>query len=115
MSLNKFIGFIFLGTTLAVGFGSVGCTKKGDKVSEVKELKTETLKKGEGTEAKAGDTVTVHYTGMFMDGKKFDSSLDRGQPFVFKLGQGQVIPGWDQGLVGMKVGEKRKLTIPPDL
>jgi FKBP-type peptidyl-prolyl cis-trans isomerase len=70
---------------------------------------------GTGREAKSGDTVRVHYTGTLMNGKKFDSSRDRGDPFEFKLGEGKVIKGWDQGVVGMKVGGKRKLTIPSDL
>ncbi len=70
---------------------------------------------GKGREAKTGDTVRVHYTGTLMSGKKFDSSRDRDDPFEFKLGAGSVIKGWDQGVVGMKVGGKRKLTIPWDL
>jgi len=70
---------------------------------------------GTGREAKTGDTVKVHYTGTLMNGKKFDSSRDRGEPFEFTLGQGSVIKGWDQGVVGMKVGGKRKLVIPFDL
>ena len=70
---------------------------------------------GNGAEAKAGNTVEVHYTGTFKDGKKFDSSVDRGRPFSFKLGAGQVIKGWDEGVAGMKVGGKRKLTIPSEL
>lgn len=70
---------------------------------------------GTGAEAKAGQRVSVHYTGWLTDGKKFDSSKDRGTPFQFKLGAGQVIKGWDQGVAGMKVGGKRKLTIPSDL
>lgn len=78
-------------------------------------FKTEILKEGSGLGAKTGDTIVVHYTGTLTDGKKFDSSLDRGQPFSFKLGAGLVIQGWDNGLLGMKVGEKRKLTIPPEL
>jgi FKBP-type peptidyl-prolyl cis-trans isomerase len=78
-------------------------------------VKIETLTPGTGDESKNGDTVSVHYTGTLTDGKKFDSSHDRGQPFEVTLGQGRVIKGWEQGLLGMKVGEKRRLTIPPDL
>jgi FKBP-type peptidyl-prolyl cis-trans isomerase FkpA len=73
------------------------------------------LKKGTGAVAKAGDSVKVHYTGWLTDGKKFDSSLDRGEPFAFKLGAGMVIKGWDEGVAGMKVGGKRQLKIPPEL
>ena len=70
---------------------------------------------GEGAEAASGQRVTVHYTGWLADGTKFDSSEDRGDPFVFNLGKGQVIKGWDEGVAGMKVGGRRKLTIPPSL
>jgi FKBP-type peptidyl-prolyl cis-trans isomerase FkpA len=74
-----------------------------------------TLTPGTGAMAKAGDRVSVHYVGTLTDGTKFDSSRDRDQPFQFTLGQGQVIKGWDEGVAGMKVGEKRKLTIPPPM
>ena len=70
---------------------------------------------GDGDEATAGQTVTVHYTGWLTDGKKFDSSKDRDDPFEFPLGGGRVIKGWDEGVQGMKVGGTRKLTIPPNL
>lgn len=70
---------------------------------------------GTGPAAKTGDTVRVHYTGTLLDGKKFDSSLDRNEPFEFTLGRGMVIKGWDEGVVGMKKGGKRKLTIPSDM
>jgi FKBP-type peptidyl-prolyl cis-trans isomerase len=78
-------------------------------------LKYQDLVVGNGTMAEDGMTVSVHYTGWLTDGTKFDSSLDRGQPFDFTIGAGQVIRGWDQGVKGMHVGGKRKLTIPPDL
>ena len=70
---------------------------------------------GTGATAKAGDRVTVHYTGKLKDGKKFDSSVDRNKPFDFALGAGEVIKGWDERVAGMKVGGKRKLIIPSDL
>ena len=69
---------------------------------------------GGGAEAVAGRGVSVHYTGTLTDGSKFDSSLDRGQPFDFRLGAGMVIQGWDEGVAGMKVGGKRRLTLPPE-
>ncbi len=78
-------------------------------------LKIEDVVVGTGAEAVKGKTVSVHYTGWLTDGKKFDSSKDRGQPFQFPLGRGHVIRGWDDGVQGMKVGGKRKLTIPPEL
>ncbi len=79
-------------------------------------MKIEITKEGNGQAAKSGQQVRVHYTGWLDDGgkkgKKFDSSVDRGQPFVFGLGQGMVIKGWDEGVAGMKIGEKRTLCIP---
>jgi FKBP-type peptidyl-prolyl cis-trans isomerase len=70
---------------------------------------------GQGTEAEPGRTVRVHYTGWLPNGKKFDSSRDRGEPFAFTLGAGQVITGWDEGVKGMKVGGRRKLVLPPSM
>ena len=78
-------------------------------------LQIEELRIGHGDAASAGHFVTVHYTGWLSDGKKFDSSKDRGDPFEFPLGEGSVIAGWDEGVQGMKVGGIRKLTIPPNL
>lgn len=90
--------------------------KKEEKVvTTASGLKYIDTKVGTGAEAKKGDTVEVHYTGWLKDGKKFDSSKDRGQPFSFELGSGQVIKGWDEGVEKMKVGGTRKLIIPPDL
>ena len=78
-------------------------------------LIVEDIKVGEGEEVKAGDHVVMHYTGWLTDGTKFDSSHDRNQPFDVAIGAGYVIKGWDMGVPGMKVGGKRKLTIPPEL
>ena len=73
------------------------------------------IKVGTGATAQSGQTVKVHYTGWLTNGKKFDSSVDHGQPFSFRLGAGEVIKGWDEGVAGMKVGGKRQLRIPPEL
>jgi FKBP-type peptidyl-prolyl cis-trans isomerase len=78
-------------------------------------MKTEKITSGTGVSPKKGETVSVHYTGWLTDGTKFDSSRDRNEPFRFVLGTGQVIKGWDQGVAAMRVGDKVKLTIPPDL
>ena len=80
-----------------------------------KSLQIEDLVEGSGEEAKTGQRVKVHYTGWLTDGTKFDSSVDRAQPFIFPLGGRKVIQGWDEGVVGMKVGGKRRLTIPPHM
>lgn len=97
----------------------VGCeSKKGEVGKEITTssgLKYVDLVIGKGAEAKSGSRVSVHYTGWLEDGTKFDSSVDRGQPFSFLLGGGEVIRGWDEGVAGMKVGGKRKLIIPPEL
>jgi FKBP-type peptidyl-prolyl cis-trans isomerase FkpA len=87
----------------------------GQEVTTASGLKYTDEKVGSGAEAKAGQRVSVHYTGWLTNGTKFDSSKDRGQPFMFALGSGQVIKGWDEGVQGMKVGGTRKLTIPADL
>jgi len=133
---NKFNIFSFLGYFVVVGivtFGLIYFLKS--KVVEiapqdvsaiaestpivenidVEELKIEDLEVGTGEEAIAGKTISVHYTGTLTNGTKFDSSKDRGEPFEFTLGAGQVIKGWDQGFAGMKIGGQRKLTIPSSL
>ena len=78
-------------------------------------IEIEELAEGSGPEVKAGDTVEMHYRGMFPDGKQFDSSYDRNQTFSFRVGAGQVIKGFDQGVTGMKAGGRRKITVPPEL
>lgn len=83
--------------------------------NEMEKVNIEILKEGEGEVSKVGDTLTVHYTGTLEDGTKFDSSVDRGTPFQFTLGNHSVIEGWEQGMLGMKVGEIRKLHIPYEL
>ncbi len=103
---------------LIVAIVLTACTAnkpKGGMIMTATGLQYEVLTQGNGATAKAGDNVSVHYTGWLMDGKKFDSSVDRGQPFSFNLGAGQVIKGWDDGVSGMKVGEKRVLIIPPEM
>ena len=100
--------------TLAVFLFAVSCSKEKQTMSNG--LQIEDIKIGEGNEVKKFDIVTVNYTGTLEDGTNFDSSLNPGRtPFRFTVGAGQVIKGWDEGLMGMKVGGKRKLTIPPEL
>jgi FKBP-type peptidyl-prolyl cis-trans isomerase len=90
-------------------------TPSDESAAAATELKIEDIKVGDGAVAEPGKQVVVHYTGTLTDGTKFDSSVDRNEPFTFSLGAGQVIKGWDEGVKGMKVGGKRKLTIPPHL
>src|SRR5579872_3440622 len=103
---------LWIGIERKVRYGSFP-QRAGD--SNGLNMKIETLVSGAGPVPKQGDTVNVHYTGWLTDGTKFDSSVDRNEPFAFVLGTGQVIRGWDQGVAGMKVGDKTRFTIPPDL
>ncbi len=129
MSKNRF-GYIF--TVLLLSVALTGCIEQADVANpldskestssaqaqtdnNVQELKIDDQKVGSGAEAVSGKSITVHYTGTLTDGTKFDSSVDRGEPFTFNLGAGEVIQGWDKGFAGMKVGGKRKLTIPSDM
>ncbi|HPX51727.1 MAG TPA: FKBP-type peptidyl-prolyl cis-trans isomerase [Candidatus Pacearchaeota archaeon] len=110
------IGLILVGGFYVFSVNIDNNFLKGDITESIKNnmLEIETIVEGSGVESKVGDSLTVHYTGMLEDGTKFDSSVDRGTPFNFILGIGQVIEGWEKGMEGMKVGEKRKLTIQPE-
>ena len=107
----------FVVTTLFAQSGSTNAPTKvtGKETTTVSGLQYWDIKVGTGPVAEKGQTVKVHYTGWLTTGKKFDSSVDRGEPFTFSLGQGQVIKGWDEGVAGMKVGGKRQLRIPAEL
>jgi FKBP-type peptidyl-prolyl cis-trans isomerase len=108
------LSLAFVLTALAQNSG--GPTKVTGKPTKLPDgLEYWDIKEGTGAVAKSGDKVKVHYTGWLTDGKKFDSSVDHGQPFQFTLGAGQVIKGWDEGVAGMKIGGKRQLRIPSDL
>jgi FKBP-type peptidyl-prolyl cis-trans isomerase len=110
--------FIILGmVTMATGQENNASPTKvtGKPTTTTSGLQYWNIVVGTGATATAGKTVKVHYTGWLTDGKKFDSSVDRGQPFEFPLGAGRVIKGWDEGVAGMKVGGKRQLRIPPEL
>jgi peptidylprolyl isomerase len=97
---------------LILWLGFIRSTNCEDRMTE---LQIDDIVLGTGASPIRGQTVVVHYTGWLTDGKKFDSSIDRGEPFEFKIGIGQVISGWDQGVMSMKVGGKRRLIIPPEL
>ncbi len=103
------------------GFGFMDLNKSANTSPQaspspaITQLQGQDLKVGTGSAVMAGDVITVHYVGMFLDGKKFDSSYDRNQPFTVQVGANQVIPGFEQGVVGMKVGGKRRLIIPSSL
>ena len=112
LSLSSLVAMLVLTFSLGVG-GSMA--ESNQEVTTPSGLKYVDQVVGTGEAAVAGKTVNVHYTGWLENGKKFDSSVDRGQPFSFPLGAGRVIKGWDEGVQGMKVGGKRKLTIPSDL
>jgi len=120
MSLDRSLSVVALFVALVSAPRLVGAadgpsktTGKGTKTPSG--LQYWDLKKGTGAVAKAGDSVKVHYTGWLTDGKKFDSSVDRNEPFEFPIGQHRVIAGWDEGVASMKVGGKRTLIIPPEL
>lgn len=121
LSTGRFIATTLLGllACMQLACAEAASDKKppandSKEVTTTSGLKYVELKVGEGDAAKTGDTVNVHYTGWLTDGKKFDSSIG-GDPLAFQIGKGMVIKGWEEGITGMKVGGKRKLTIPPDL
>ena len=111
---KKKIIFVVIVTLLIIG-GVYFLTKGTSTNFNIQGMKVEILTQGAGEGAKVGDNIVVNYVGTLTDGSKFDSSVDRNQPFSYTLGQNQVIKGWELGLLEMKVGEKRKLTIPPEL
>lgn len=125
-NVEKFIVFLLLLAAVAIP----ACSQKEAKPTAEKAVESKApagatvtasglsytdIVKGAGAAPTSGKMVTVHYTGVLEDGTKFDSSVDRGQPFSFRIGAGEVIPGWDEGVISMKVGGKRKLIIPPQL
>ncbi|UFS69072.1 FKBP-type peptidyl-prolyl cis-trans isomerase [Geomonas sp. RF6] len=125
--VEKFMVMLLLAAAIAIPACSQKDAKSGTEPATAAapavqgEVKTPSglsftdLVKGSGAAPVSGKSVTVHYTGWLENGQKFDSSVDRGEPLVFRIGTGQVIPGWDEGVMGMRVGGKRKLVIPPQL
>jgi FKBP-type peptidyl-prolyl cis-trans isomerase len=126
-TLGAFLQFALMSNTSAIAVSNFAdrqpklnaialtLSKDAKTITTSSGLKYTVLKAGKGATPKKGQTVFVHYTGTLTNGTKFDSSRDRGQPFSFPVGEGRVIPGWDEALSAMKVGERRKLTIPPNL
>lgn len=113
---RRWLPLVLLATAALPGLRpAAAAPPKPKPITTASGLKYEEVKVGTGPAAKKGDTVAVHYTGRLTNGKKFDSSLDRGQPIEFPLGEGRVIAGWDEGIAGMKKGGKRKLIIPAKL
>ena len=108
--MNRWLSALILLALAACGGGDSGTAPTGGGTLVIDDLVV-----GTGATAAVGDAVTVNYVGTLTNGTKFDSSYDRGQPYAFRIGAGQVIAGWDQGVSGMKVGGKRRLTIPPSL
>lgn len=98
-----------------LAFFGLAMAHAGQNVTTPSGLKIDFVNEGTGLKPQKGQTVVVHYIGTLEDGKKFDSSRDRGAPFSFRVGMGEVIPGWDEGLMLMKIGDRAKLTIPPQL
>jgi FKBP-type peptidyl-prolyl cis-trans isomerase FkpA len=113
-SLLAVVGVIGVMSVAMAAMSIAGCGRKGQPKT-IGGVTIEDLKVGNGATAASGKTVSAHYTGKFPDGTKFDSSYDAGAPIEFPLGAGKVIKGWDIGIEGMRVGGKRKLTIPPEL
>jgi peptidylprolyl isomerase len=117
-TLMMLVGVVFFSTSLYAQQPKQPAPKKlklNMEQTTQSGLKIKLIKEGSGEKATNGSTVMVHYTGTLLDGKKFDSSIDRGQPISFKLGQGRVIKGWDEGIAMLKVGDKAILTIPPSI
>lgn len=112
--MNKIL-IVVIVILLIIGIYFISKHFMSNNTFNIQGMTVEILKEGTGQVAKTGDTVSVHYVGTLENGQKFDSSIDRGEPFPFTLGQNKVIRGWELGVLGMKVGEKRKLTIPSGL
>ena len=113
---HQWRGLLVVTLVTACALGFAGCGQKtGGEVTTASGLKYVDEVVGTGEKPRLGKTVVVHYTGTFTDGTKFDSSLDSGQPYEFRIGTGTVIRGWEEGILSMHVGGKRKLIIPPDL